>query len=400
MSAFPTFQTNAATEAQCRFGLNLVRLAAASTTSGNVAVSPIGVLAAFALALSGACGSTRVELAAVLFGPSNNIERAEAAFAGWLHEVLSLYQKHKEGDELTLVTSLWTDQRFRLLDEFIRRAQTLYGAQANSLDFTKPRAASLINKWVKEHTRGRISEIISAGDLMGSPPPSMVLLNAVYFQAKWLNEFDPEHTYSEWFRQATGARQKARFMHQVSGDIGYQAGLGWRAVSLPYSGYPRRYAMRIFVPDEPDGLPAFLSSLDATTWTQWHNNFSSQQVEVDLALPRFRVEWSQNVGPLLQQMGLADALHAGANFSGMGFREEDGGGFIGAVLHKTFLNVDEEGTEAAAVTAMMWMAGGVSEPEPKPRVVLKVDSPFFYAIVDQDDGTILFAGTVSKLVQD
>jgi serpin B len=401
MSTPPVSQPNTATDAQVQFGLTLVQRVASTATGTNVVVSPFGVLAAFALALSGADGSTRAALATALFGSPTAVQQAETAFAGYLHQLLHPKRYANEGSILALATSLWTNEGFALTPAFIERAQALYEAQASTLDFTDSSAATRINDWVKAHTQGKIADIVSAADLQGPPLPKIVLLSAVYFQAKWNNEFAPRATRSDWFRQANGTRQEAKFMHKVSHSIGYQVGNGWRAVTLSYSSYPRRYAMRIFVPDELSGLPAFLNTLEATTWAQWHQNFHQGQVEVDLSLPRFRIEWSADLVPTLRQMGLADALGPGANFSAMGFRDEEGGGFIGSVVHKTYLAVDEEGTEAAAVTAMIGIGGGRPvKPEPMPRVVVKVDSPFFYAIVDQQDATILFAGIVNELVQD
>ncbi|MBF9222331.1 serpin family protein [Hymenobacter ruricola] len=387
-SALPT--------AQHRFDLNLVR-EVAQHGSGNFTVSPLGVLAALSLAMNGAGGTTHQEFGNVLFGSLGDASGAVAAVAAWLRQLLT--KDARESAELTLATSLWANQHFTLAPAFIEQAHALYEAEAGTLDFTTAEAASTINNWVREHTQGRIPTMVEAQALMNAPP-AVLLLNAVYFRAKWDSPFYEGNTRPGPFRLADGRQQEAQLMHQVSAHFGYLAGQGWQAVSLPYFGYPSRFAMLVFVPHAPSGLPAFLTALNATTWAQWLPSFSERdELEVDLTLPRFRVEWEADLVPVLDAMGLRAAFARGADFAPMGFRAEDGGGFVSAVLHKTFLEVDEEGTEAAAATAVLMMAGG-APPTPKRRVEVKVDSPFFYAIVDQQDGAVVFAGTVNELVSD
>ncbi|MBO2007731.1 serpin family protein [Hymenobacter negativus] len=379
---------------QHRFDLNLVR-AVAQSSSGNFTVSPLGVLAALTLALNGADGATRKEFENVLFG-SADAPDAVAAFANWLRQLLA--PNEREGAVLTLATSLWADQRFALAPAFIEQAHALYEAEAGTLDFTTAAAASTINNWVRQHTQGRIPTMVEAATLM-SAPPAVLLLNAVYFQAKWKSRFYEEDTKPGPFRLANGRQQEAQLMRQVSSQIGYLVGQGWQAVSMPYFGYPSRFAMLVFLPDAPDGLPNFLATLNATSWAKWRNSFSGRdEIDIDLTLPRFRIAWNTDLVPVLRQMGLSAAFAPGNDFSAMGFRAEEGGGFISAVLHNTYLDVAEEGTEAAAATAVLMVAGG-APPAPKRRVEVKFDSPFFYAIVDQQDGSLIFAGTVTELAQ-
>lgn len=182
-------------------------------------------------------------------------------------------------------------------------------------------------------------------------------------------------------------------MRRCSGQFGYQRGMGWQAVRLRYQGYPRSASMQLFIPDQPTGLPAFLQSLAADSWANWQTAFT-QQVEVDLTLPRFRLEWDGNLTSALCTLGLGPALSPSTDFAPMGF-PPDMPGFIGQIVHKTYLNVDEKGTEAAGVTVLMMVGGGPPSAPPR-RVVVRVDRPFFCAIVDDETGTILFSGAVYK----
>lgn len=400
MSAFPIFQTNSAIAAQTHFSLELLQRAIETDTSKNVAISPLGILVALALVLHGADGATKTALADVLFGIGANTERAESAFAGWIRQLTTVEDEHfEEADAiLTLATSLWASQPSILAPEFVSHARNLYDADAATLDFTDPTAATTVNDWVRQQTRGRINSIISPDLLACLLPPALLLLNGVYFRASWASEFDVEDTRPGPFRLASGATQETQLMHQVSTDIRYLAGEDWQAVALPYVSYRRSFSMLIFHPNQPTGLPSFLASLTAANWQSWHTAFhNAPRMEVDITLPRFLVEWEADVAPALSQLGLGPVFTPGADFSALGFQYEEGGGFIESVLHKAFLEVDEQGTEAAAVTAIMWMAGGGSEPEKLSRVAIKVDSPFLYAIVDEENGMLLFAGTVNSL---
>jgi serpin B len=234
--------------------------------------------------------------------------------------------------------------------------------------------------------------MVTASDL--AQQTALLLINAVYFKGNWETAFKEANTQPGPFMLTNGTQQLVPLMRQRSEHIGYQKGTGWQAVQLHYSGYPRSASMQVFIPDAPTDLPAFIEGLTTENWGQWQANFAQQHgaVEVDLMLPRFRLEWEQDLTSALHGLGLGPALDPGADFTPMGFSNEMPG-FISQITHKTYLSVDEQGTEAAAVTAMMWMAGGGPATPPR-RVVVRADRPFFCAIVDNETGTILFSGAV------
>jgi serpin B len=368
----------------------------------------LGVLAALALVMGGAAGDTKVAFQQVLLGPTPNLERAEITFADWLRQLLNLDKAPEEDEEaqeaqeapeaaLKLATSLWADEYLALTPAFLQHAHAWYNAEAATLDFASPAAAPTINAWVQRHTRRRIDSIVSAETLANLLPPALVLLNAVYFRATWGCPFDPDGTRPAPFRRADGTTQEVPFMHQVSENIGYTAGDGWQAVALPYLGFDRSFSMLVVLPDESAGLPALLAGLDAERWASLQQAISSQGIEVELALPKFRLEYSTDLVPALRQLGLANALAPGADFSVLGYEREHGGGFIQSVLHKAFVEVNEQGTEAAAATVIMAAGGCAYEPQLPRQIVVKIDSPFLYVIADNQDGAILFAGTVNEL---
>ena len=353
------------------------------------------MLAALALATCGAAGSTRTELATALFGPGAVPADAEEELSTLLQQLTTV----PDGPvALRIASSLWADHRFELAPAYVERALALYQAKAAVLDFETPEAAATINAWTGEQTGGRVPVIVSAKTLAGPPPAAAVLLSTVYFRGKWANEFHPANTKPGLFLQADGTVRKVPFMQQVSNDFGYLAGDGWQAVSLPYAFAQHSFAMLVFVPDEGDGLPAFLAIIDAQRWASWHQNLymQAEPVEVDLTMPRFQLRGGANLVPVLEDMGLAAAFAPGADYAPMGFEASEGGGMLGAVLHQAFLAVDEEGTEAAAATAISAGEGCGAAIELS-RVEVRVDSPFVCAIVDNRSRVILFAGAVGQL---
>ncbi len=379
--------------AQNHFGFALLRqVLDQSTAHTNVFLSPFSVSSALTMAMSGTAGSTREALARALQVNSITPAVLDQAMA----RQLQTFQQNDDAQAtIHVANSIWSDQRFTLAPAFVERARTFYQAEAVTLDMTAPEAAPTINRWVREHTHGKITEIVSPEALAGPPPISMVLVNSVYFKGLWETKFNPKKTKPGTFTLSDGTRRQLPLMQQISTSIRYFREGSWQAVSLPYEGYPRRTSMRIFVPDTPTGLPAFLNQLTEQNWQKWTRAFSQQpeRLEVDFTLPRFRVMWEQELKQPLQATGLAPVFTPGADFSPMGFPLPEGG-YIDAVLHKTYLAVDEESTEAAGITAGMFMSGsGPPQPPPK-RVVVRADRPFFCAIVDDGTDVVLFSGAI------
>jgi serine protease inhibitor len=385
----PLLLPPALVQAQHTFGFALLRQVAQATPQANVFLSPFSVATALLLALEGSAGATHEAIANTLRVGEIPPDELLAAVA---RQVAVLTQQVPNQPVFRVANSLWANKFFTLAPTFAARLRQQYQAEAATLDFAAPSAADTINAWVSRHTQGRITRIVDAGTL--TPDTALLLLNAVYFKGSWDTEFNAANTQPGPFMLADGTQQVVPLMRQRSEQLGYQKGAGWQAVRLPYSGHPRSASMQLFIPDKPTGLPDFLDSLTAESWGRWQAYFGQHRgpLEVDLTLPRFRLEWKQNLTTVLRTLGLGPALDPGADFTPMGF-PSDLPGFIGEIIHKTYLSVDEKGTEAAGVTVIHMVMGGF-DPTPPQRVVVRADRPFFCAIVDDETGTILFSGAV------
>jgi serpin B len=236
-----------------------------------------------------------------------------------------------------------------------------------------------INDWVAEQTEDRIEDLIPPGVLGAAT--RLVLTNAIYFNAAWAQPFEASATQDEAFHLLDGGQVTVPMMHQTE-SFGYLAGDGYQAVELPYEGH--ELSMVILLPDE-GGFEAFEAGLDAAQVEAILQETSDRQVA--LALPRFEFEAQFSLADTLGAMGMPDAFSDQANFSGMtGTRDL----FISAVIHKAFVAVDEEGTEAAAATAVVMVEGAM----PAEPLEVRVDRPFLFLIRDIQTGTVLFLGRV------
>ena len=245
------------------------------------------------------------------------------------------------------------------------------------LDFGAADAADVINEWVSEATRERIEEMVE-------PPidPNVVaiLMNAIYFKGGWTAPFDPEDTREGEFHLPAGSTATAELMTRDD-TVAYHRGTDFHAVELPYGG--RAFAMTVLVPDEVDGAPDLVERLDRDAWDEVKEGLSVQRV--DLALPRFEVEWEGELNDPLEALGMEGAFTPAADFSRM---FEDSSPWIDEVKQKSFVRVDEEGTEAAAATKVVMVDSA------PPQV--HADRPFVFALRERLSGTILFLGVVNE----
>jgi len=374
-------------QAQQEFSLALLQQV--SQAPQNVFLSPFSIATALLLVLEGSAGATREALARTLRVADIPAEQLAAATA---RQLAVLTQPSEEQPTLHIANGLWADAHFELAPAYVARVQAQYHAEAATLNFAAPRAATAINEWVRQHTQGRIEEIFAADAL--TPAAPLVLANAVYFKGDWANKFTLPYTAPGPFTLANGQQLHVPLMNLRSQQLNYLRGPDWQLVRLPYEGYPRSASMLLFVPDRPTGLPALLASFSAANWMRWLMDLraSREPLEVMLTLPRFRLEWGQDLTSALRALGLGTALEPGADFTPLGFASGTPG-FIGQIAHKTYLNIDEQGTEAAGVTAIGVASGAPGRSQPR-QVEVRADRPFGCAILDDETGTILFAGAV------
>jgi serine protease inhibitor len=363
--------------ANTRFGLKLYKEILKQGADRNVFVSGASVGLALAMAYNGAEGGTRQAMARALElqGISlDELNRANAALKASLENPDPKVQ-------LQIANSMWAKIGVEFKPDFMSRNKQFYGAEVSTLDFGSPSAPAKINDWVKQKTAGKIEKIIDQidGDSI------LFLINAIYFNGKWSDAFDKAKTKEESFTVGSG-RQKRHPMMPQSGKYNYYEGEKFQAVSLPYGG--KRVSMYIFLPAPNSSLSEFHALLSSENWDSWMTRFS--QTDGDISVPRFRVEYELELGEALKALGMAQAFDANsADFSGM---VEAQRAFIGKVKHKTFAEVNEEGTEAAAVTSVEMVATSMAGPRRRFRMV--VDRPFFCAIRDNQTGTVLFMGSI------
>lgn len=356
--------------------------------NGNLILSPYSISLALAMTYAGARGETEAQMAQTLhFAPQNELHPSFNALDLKLEKEPSNSDKDQEPMQLNIANAVWAEQTFSFLPEFLDTLAVNYGAGVSLADFlNKPNEErATINNWVSEQTKDKINNLLPDGSI--SPDTRMVLVNAIYFKADWLDQFEANDTGDFPFNLSDSTQVNVPMMGQGM-DIPYTQGDGYTAVELPYAG--NTSAMDIIVPDA-GRFEEIESALTSEMFNEITGNMSPTNLM--LRLPKFKFESSFGLSPTLDQMGMVDAFNADlADFSGMTGKKDL---YIGDVIHKAYISVDEEGTEAAAATAViMELATAIMH-----DVVLVVDRPFIFVIRDTVNGQILFVGRVMNPVQ-
>jgi serpin B len=352
--------------------------------SGNLFFSPESVSTALAMCYAGARGDTAAEMAKTLHFtlPPDRLHPAMGAVLG------DLNAPH-DGYQLRVANALWAEKDYVFLDGFLKLTANDYAAGFNPVDFkSAPEAARLtINQWVEQKTDGKIKDLLQPGVL--TPDTRLVLTNAIYFKGDWETPFDREFTEDEDFHLSPSQSVKAPLMHRSS-SFNYFNGGTFQVLEIPYKNYA--LSMIIFLPNEASGLPALERSLTASSVRQWLGQLAPAS-KVILTMPKFTMTQQFGLRDTLGTMGMPQAFEENAaDFSGMtGSRELS----ISAVIHKAFIDVNEEGTEAAAATAVEMMEMAAQRPEGPPPIVFRADHPFLFLIHDNRTGAILFMGRLT-----
>lgn len=369
---------NAITE----FGASLTHQANAA--AANYFVSPYSVHAALSMTLAGARGQTAQQMQKVLQLDSvNNVAAANQALQKHLQAA-----RDKGGFELNIANALWSASDASFEADFTRLIAAQYGGGLKTVEFTQSQQATrTINQWVSEQTHQKIPELIPAGVL--GRDTRLVLTNAIYFKAPWTSPFSPEATQPGDFHAtgADGAAETVRvdLMHQT-GEHRYFEDGELQAVELSYGRGDE--AMLVLLPRNPAGIGAIQKSLSADRIDKIVAGLKSRQVR--LTLPKFALRYRVDLAKTLSQMGMTDAFDTKADFSGMSLTEKL---LISNVIHEAFVDVNEEGTEAAGATAVVMMR--MSMPIGAPAE-FTADHPFCFLIRDRQSGTTLFMGTLAK----
>jgi serpin B len=365
------------------FGFDIFAQLRKEKPGKNVFISPYSISTCLAMVLGGAGGTTRTAMAKTLLLEGLSPSGIDGACAGLREEI-------KTPDpqvSLETANSLWMMKGLKPKTDFLYRSRVHFGATVQELDFNNPRARSRINSWVSDATHGKIDSIV---DHLDARADALLLLNAVYFKGTWTKVFHGEVTRNAPFVPDTGGPKSVPMMHN-GGRFEYFENEMLQAIRLPYGS--GRLGMYIFLPRSGVPLRRLESDLNDTTWKKWTQQL--QFSEGSIALPRFKLAYEANLNATLKALGMRIAFDPGAaDFTGIG-SAPDGRFFISAVEHKTFIDVNELGTEAAAVTGVM--VGATSAPLNPFRMI--VDRPFLYAIADRPTGAILFLGAMEDPTQ-
>lgn len=356
------------------FGLKLFREVAQQRKNENVFISPLSVAMALGMTLNGASGETYEAMQNTLELAGLSQEEINQSY----QSLIALLMQLDPRVEFQIANSIWHRQEMTFEQDFIDRNKTYFNARVSGVDFDSPGTLDLINAWVNDNTRGRIPKIIDEI----KPEHVMFLINAIYFKGIWTYRFDPAQTKDDWFITASGARQACKMMHQKA-TLRYFANQTVQAIDLPYG--DAGFSMTILLPYHGVSLDSLIASISSEIWSGWMNGFTKH--EMRLALPRFRLTFDITLNEILRRMGMAIAFTEAADFTAM---YQPGGLLISEVKHKTFIEVDEEGTEAAAATSV----GVVPVSAP---LEFRLDRPFVFAIRDSHSQTLLFIGKMEYL---
>ena len=374
---------NRLTAATSRFAFKLYDQILKRRRGKNTFVSPASVMMALAMTYNGADGTTREAMSRTLEIEGMSLDDVNRAFA----DLKSALAPTDPKIQIKIANSVWARNGFAIKPAFLQRNKQYYAAEIASLNFADPTAPETINAWVKRNTEGKIDKIVDGaiGDDV-----VLFLINATYFKGQWQVEFKKAQTKPDTFRLTGGERKQLSMMSQ-SGNYLYYKGKNFQSVVLPYG--KGSVSMYVLLPDEQTSLDQFEQDLTPENWDMWMKNFGF--TPGDVMLPRFKVEWESSLKEALKALGMAEAFDPGrADFSLIAEPQLGNRLFISQVKHKTFCEVNEEGTEAAAVTSVVGSVTSVQQP--RERFSMKVDRPFFFAIRDNLTGVLLFMGSVTN----
>lgn len=360
-----------------RFSEQLLRQALKH--EGNKMISPASIYLALAMTLQGADGTTAEAMKGVLASSDVTLDELNRT----ARSLMTYWSSNDNGAQLSLANSIWFDQAFVPEKAFLQTNADYYAAEARRLDFKDAETIEIINKWVSDATKEKITEIIDEID----PSVIMYLINAVYFKADWAQQFKKTDTYERMFNSPEGEKS-VDFMHRLGSILDISAD-GASGVALPYQ--DEDYMFFALMPED--------ASITAENWLQaqpegttfasiYEKINTADELQINLALPRFEATYEDSLKDDLSLLGMEIAFAPGeADFSKM---QEIGGKdiFIGDVKHKTFIRVDEKGTEAAAVTAVEMRVTSM----PMFDKEITFDRPFIYGIMHMPTGVPLFTG--------
>ncbi len=362
------------------FGLKLFREIDNFYETENIFISPLSVSMALGMTLNGAANSTYDSICQVLEFDNLNNDEINKAY----RHLIELLSDVDEKVLFEIANSIWYRNTFSVEKSFLDTNIEYFDAEISALNFADPASVDIINGWVSDKTHEKIKTIIDKI----SRDEVMFLINAIYFKGTWKYEFDKDKTYDGRFNLSSGNHTDCKMM-KMQARLNYYKDDAMQVVELPYGN--EHFNMLIFLPKNIDGLNEFIQTLDETQWRYYLSKLKSDSGTVDM--PKFLVNYKLKMNDVLKSLGMANAFTSGlADFSHINKTADL---FISRVIHKTFVQVDEEGTEAAAVT-LVGIEKTSNEPDEDKIFHFYADHPFFYVIREKDSGTILFMGRMDN----
>ena len=359
--------------ANTEFGFNLFRELHEEAPDKNVFISPLSVATALSMTVNGAEGQTRADMMATLEQTGLSLEQANEGF----RQLLTLLPALDPEVQLLLANSIWYRQGFPAKEPFLSANRDYFDSEVAELNFADPQARVTINNWVNSNTNGLIESIVD------QPIPSnvvMYLINAVYFKGAWRHPFDPEFTAPWEFQLENGSTTEVQMMNYGQGFLPYFENEMFQAIDLAYA--DSAFTMSVFLPKPGHTVDDIIGQMNNANWDLWTQSFVYQ--ELFFQFPKFKMKYEESLVKVLTDMGMGLAFAPGlADFSGIA----DAALNIDEVRHKAVIEVNEEGSEAAAVTSVVIVETSV------PLIpMMYVDKPFVFAIRDAQSNGILFIG--------
>ncbi|MDD3101841.1 MAG: serpin family protein [Patescibacteria group bacterium] len=353
------------------------------SSEGNIFFSPYSISTALAMTYEGARGTTAEEMQLVFHFPvDSNLRRS--AFAAIHNQINKPDAKY----QLSIANALWAQNDYKFLNDYLATLEQYYAGKATNVDFKNSTEASrqTINKWVEDRTNDKIKNLFPQGSI--DSMTRLVLTNAIYFKGTWIKQFEKNKTRDEDFRVSPANTVKISMMQRADKDakFNYTETDDLQVLEMTYKG--DKLSMMVLLPKNED-LSLFENSMSLEKINDWKSKLQEQRV--DVFMPKFTFDMKYFMNNTLAKMGMPTAFTSNADFSGMDGTKNLS---IQNVIHQAFVDVNEEGTEAAAATGISM--GITSAPPPQKIPVFQADHPFIFVIQDKDNGNILFFGRVSN----
>jgi serpin B len=363
------------------FGLDLFQLIYADAkTPENFMISPLSVSMALSMAYNGAETETKDEMAKALRTENFTRDEMNDIYKKLIEELTAADPKVA----MEIANSIWCRNGYQVQQSYLDVNKTYYNAEVEVADFADPNTLKRINQWASDKTHEKIPHILDEI----SSDAVMFLMNAIYFKGNWAQEFNKESTQELGFNVGNDEYVQTPMMGRVD-TLNYLSNETFSAIELPYG--KGNFNMMVMLPNYDKSVEDVVTALTPENWAKWQSAFKITN-GVDIRLPKFKVEYEVMLNKVLQAMGMELAFTEGADFSGINPARDL---FISFVKHKTFVEVDEKGTEAAAVTIIGFETTSFDPDKPQ-KTYFHCDRPFLFAITEKETGTILFMGKIGN----